>query len=351
MPRKKSPSTTSQTDYKDSYPELVLSLLVVVLALLVGTLGYMFVEGWSAFDSFYMTVITLATIGYGETHPLTTEGRVFTVVLIFLGVGAGTVVFSSISRVVIGGQIARILERSHKVKEKINALQGHTIFCGFSRLGRIAAEELKKSGNFVVVIEAEERRVEEAKEAGFLVIQGDATLDETLQQAGIARAARLISLLPRDSDNLYVILTGREMNPGMYIVSRAEDEMGERRLQRAGVDRLISTYRLAARKLADGIMRPYITDFFEGAGSGEDGWKIEEIKVPVTSPVCGKTLGELSLRQRSNVSIAAVVNSKGILELNPGGDTILDSGATLIAIGWKKDIQSLESYVFNSDQV
>jgi voltage-gated potassium channel len=350
--KKSLPSSPKVTqEYLDSLPELLLSLLVVLLAVLFGTVGYMVVEGWSAFDSFYMTVITLATIGYGETHPLTTEGRVFTVVLIILGVGAGTVVFSSISRIIIGGQIARIFERSHKVKEKIDALQGHTIFCGFSRLGRVAAEELQKSGSAVVIIESDPHRVEEAKDAGFLVIQGDATLDETLQHAGIARAARLVSLLPRDSDNLYVILTGREMSPGLYIVSRAEDEMGERRLQRAGVDRLISTYRLAARKLADGIMRPYITDFFEGAGSGADGWKIEEIRIPASSFVCGKTLGELAIRQRSNVSIAAVVNPAGVLELNPGGETVLDSGATLIAIGWKKDIKSLESFVFGTERL
>ena len=329
-------------------PELLFSLAVVSLALSVGTIGYMVVEGWNAFDSFYMTVITLATIGYGETNPLSTAGRVFTIFLIFLGVGVGSVVLGTIGRVIIETQLGHLLNRRVKMQNRIEALTEHTIFCGFSRLGRVAAEELRKSGNNVVVIEQEERRAEEAIATGFLVIRGDATTDEVLMQAGVTRAARLVSLLPRDSDNLYVILTGREMNPGMYIVSRAEDDVGEKRLKRAGVDRLVSTYRLAARKLADGIMRPYVTDFFEIAGSGDEGWKVEEIKIPDISKVCGQNLKDLSLRQRANVSIAAIISTTGDLELNPAGDTVLRGGATLIAIGWSKDIDALEKFILGA---
>ena len=329
----------------DKRPELIFSLTVVFVAFFIGTTGYTIIEGWSVFDSFYMTVITLATIGYGETHTLSTAGRVFTVFLIFLGVGVGTVVLGAIGRVILETQLSRILNRSKKVQEKIEKLSGHTIFCGFSRLGRVAAEELRKAGTQVVVVENDEARQNEALAAKFLVIRGDATLDETLEQAGLARASRLVSLLPRDSDNLYVILTAREINPTIYIVSRAEDDVGEKRLKRAGANRLVSTYRVAARKLADGIIRPYITDFFETAGSGDEGWKVEEIQIPAESKVCGHDLKGLSLRQKTNVSIAAVVSPSGELELNPDGDTILRAGTTLIAIGWKPDIEALEKLV------
>lgn len=322
-------------------------LLCILLALVFGfgTLGYMFLEGWSAFDSFYMTVITLATIGYGETHPLSMAGRAFTIVLIFLGLGIFTVLVGSVSRAVLEGQFNRIFDRSRKMRERVDQLVNHTIFCGFSRLSRIAAAELRRAGEEIVVIEADEARGREAEQAGFLVIYGDATLDESLTSAGVARAKRLVTLLPRDSDNVYVTLTARELNTALYVVSRAEDEVGEKRLKRAGVNRIVSAYRIAARKLADGLMRPYITDFFDIAGTGTAGWKIEEIKIPVTSAICGKTLRDLALRQTANVSIAAIISPDGKFQLNPQGDTTLVAESTLIAVGWQSDIQALEVLV------
>ncbi len=322
-------------------------LLCILLALVFGfgTLGYMQIEGWNAFDSFYMTVITLATIGYGETHPLSMTGRAFTIVLIFLGLGIFTVLVGSVSRAVLEGQFNKIFDRSKKMRERVERLSGHTIFCGFSRLSRIAAAELRRAGEEIVVIEADEARGREAEQAGFLVIYGDATLDESLTSAGVARAKRLVTLLPRDSDNVYVTLTARELNTSLYVVSRAEDEVGEKRLKRAGVNRIVSAYRIAARKLADGLMRPYITDFFEIAGTGTAGWKIEEIKIPVTSPICGKTLRDLALRQTANVSIAAIISPDGKFQLNPQGDTTLVAESTLIAVGWQSDIQALEGLV------
>ena len=200
-------------------------------------------------------------------------------------------------------------------------------------------------GTSIVVVENDDDRVVEAESLGLLVVRGDATLDETLTKAGVARAARLVSLLPRDSDNTYVSLMAREINPSLYIVSRAQDDVGETRLKRAGVDKLISTYRLAARKLSDALVRPNVTDFFEVGGTGSDGWRIEEIRVPSTSSICGKSLKDLSLRQTTKVGIAAVVSPEGHLEVNPGGDTSILAGSTLIAIGWKRDIEALENLV------
>lgn len=325
--------------------KVLLYVALVFLVLGFGTLGYMVLEGWKAFDAFYMTVITLATIGYGEVHELSTAGRVFTIILIFIGVGLGTVVLGAAWQSVVEGQFVRIFDRRRKVLEKVEKLTGHTIFCGFSRIGQMAAQELRRNGSQVVIIEANEQRANNAEEAGFWVIRGDATLDECLFSAGIKQAGRLITLLPRDSDNLYVILTAKEVSSSLYVVSRAEDEVGEKRLKRAGADKVISTHRLAARKLADGLLRPNVTDFFEIAGTGDDGWKIEEIRVPPASPVCGQTLKALSLRQTARVGIAAVISPEGQLEVNPSGDTKVHSGSTLIAIGWKQDIAALENLV------
>jgi voltage-gated potassium channel len=326
---------------------VLLYLLVAVGVFSLGTFGYTLIEGWPLFDSFYMTVITLATIGYGETHELSTAGRAFTIVLIFLGVGLGTVLLGSAWQAVLEGQFSRFLDWRKKVREQVQRLSGHTIFCGYSRLGKLAAAELRGSGENVVVIDMNESRAEVAESAGFLVLRGDATLEETLVAAGVRRAARLITLLPRDSDNLYVILNARELNPAIHIVTRAEDDVGETRLKRAGANQLISTYSLAARKLADGLLRPYVTDFFEVAGTGKDGWKIEEIRVPESSAVCGQTLQQLALRQSANVGIAAMVSPEGELEINPDGAAKVVSGSTLIAIGWKKDLELLEKLVLS----
>lgn len=334
------------THLEGSRPQAVsLYLLVFVSILGFGTVGYSLIEGWSYFDAFYMTVITLATIGYGETHPLTTEGRVFTIALIFIGLTLGTVFLGAAWQTIVEAQFNRMFNRRRKMLDKIQNLDGHTIFCGYSRLGKQAALELRASAGEVVIIESNDVRADDAEAAGFLVVRGDATLEETLTAAGIKKARRLISLLPRDSDNLYVILTARETASSIHIVTRAEDEVGEKRLRRAGADQLISTYALAARKLADGIMRPQITEFFEVAGTGKDGWKIEEIRIPASSPVCGQTLKQLSLRQTAKVGIAAVLSPDGQLEINPDGATPLLSGSTLIAIGWKEDLEILERSV------
>lgn len=344
------PHTTSKTATQSERvrQQSVLFYAVVLLGILAfGTAGYSLIEGWSLFDSFYMTVITLATIGYGETHPLSTEGRVFTLVLIFVGLTLGTVVLGAAWQTIVESQFNRIFDRRKKMLDKIQKLEGHTIFCGYSRLGKQAALELRAAAAEVVVIESNEVRADDAEAAGFFVVRGDATLEETLTAAGIQRAQRLISLLPRDSDNLYVILTARETASSIHIVTRAEDDVGEKRLRRAGADQLISTYSLAARKLADGIMRPQITEFFEVAGTGKDGWKIEEIRIPPSSPVCGQTLKQLSLRQTAKVGIAAVLSPDGDLEINPDGSTPLMSGSTLIAIGWKEDLELLERSVLS----
>lgn len=325
---------------------LALYIAVLTLVFAFGTAGYMLIEGWSPFDAFYMTVITLATIGYGEIHDLSVAGRAFTIVLIFVGVGLGTVVLGSVWQSVVEGQLIRLFDRRRKVQERLRTTSKHTIFCGFSRLGKFAAEELRRAGNEVVIIESDENRALDAEDLGFLVVRGDATLDDTLLTAGLDRANRLITLLPRDSDNLYVILTAREISPTLYIVSRAEDDVGEKRLLRAGVNRLVSTYSLAARKLADGLLRPNVTDFFETAGTGRDGWKMEEIRIPENSKVCRKTLKDLSLRQTAKVGISAVISPEGILEINPSGETTLHPGSTLIAIGWKSDIEALEKLIF-----
>ncbi|MBX7143726.1 MAG: potassium channel protein [Oligoflexia bacterium] len=323
--------------------ELFLSLAAIILLVLVGTVGYSAIEGWNWFDSLYMTVITVATIGYGETHPLSALGRGFTIVLILLGVGVASVVLSSLTRFIIQRQIIWLFDRK-TMQDAIDKLTGHTIFCGYGRLARMALQSLHGSNRHqIVLIDSDEERASTAAEDDIFVVKGDATNEEALLAAGIKRAQRLVTLLPKDADNLYVVLTAKELNPNIDIMSRAADEKGEKRLTRAGAARIISPYRVSGQKIADGILRPYVTDFLELAGSaGRTDLAIEEIRIPDNSPLTGHTLEEAQLRQRANIMVAAIIKKDGQMVFNPNKETMLESGSTLIGFGHKSDFAKLE---------
>lgn len=322
--------------------ELILLVSAILILLTLGTTGFALIEGWSVFDAFYMTVITLSTVGYGETHPLSVPGRAFTILLIGLGVGVATIALTALTQNVIQRQLLSAFDR-RKMREAIRRIKDHTIICGYGRLSRIAAKELRAAKVPVVIVEKDEARAIEAEGNGFLVVRGDATTDETLIEGGVERATRLVSLLPKDADNLYVVLTSRELAPELFILSRAEDEAGEKRLTRAGANKVISPYRLGGQKIADGILRPYVMDFIDLAVSGSTGeLQIEEIRIPEASPLGGFTLQDSALRQKTNVIIAAIISKSGEMQFNPSGSTVIEPSATLIGFGFKKDLAVLE---------
>jgi voltage-gated potassium channel len=324
-------------------------LIAIISVVLVGSLGYVYFEGWTFFDSLYMTVITLASVGYMEVHPLTETGRAFTIFLIVLGFGLFTVLYTTLAQKLLQRQFLSAY-RGKRMQEVIKSLSGHTIFCGYGRLTRIAAAELRQSDNKLIIIESDPQRVAEAREAGYLVIEGDATVDEVLIQAGVKRAKRLVSVLQKDSDNLYVVLTSRELSPDLFILSRTEDEAGDKRLRRAGADRLISPYRVGGQKIAEGLLRPYVTDFIDLAVSSHQGHlQIEEIRVPEQNSLNGLTLKEAALRQRVNIMIAAVISKDGRMTFNPDAETVIEGGSTFIALGLKSDLLKLESLLLENE--
>lgn len=321
------------------------ALLTIMLVLLGGTAGYSIIEEWNVFDSLYMTVITLATVGYGEVHPLSTAGRQFTIVLILAGVGVATVVLSTLAKEVFERQFHKIFEGA-KMKEIIKSLHGHIIVCGYGKLSRIACNALRDAKRPLVIIERDKARGMEAESAGFLVVSGDATQDEALLEAGVQRARQLVSLISKDSENLYVVLSSRELNPSLFIVSRSEDESGEKRLIKGGANRIISPYRVGGQKIADAVVRPYVTDFLDVAASSKRGdLQIEEIEVPVGSPLAGKTLRESDMKGKTNISILAVISQKGEMVANPTGNTVIEAGTTLIGIGCKPDFPALQALI------
>ena len=320
----------------------VVAVLALALVISIGTLGYIVIEEWNILDSLYMTVITLATIGYQEVHPLSDTGRIFTIVLIIVGVGIVAIVFGTIAEHLVSRQFFRLYGQQ-RMNERIAKLDVHTIICGFGRVARTAAEALRSAGRAIVVIERDPLKAQEAAALGYLVAVGDASTEETLRQVRVERATALLSLLPKDADNLYVILTSREMSSNLFIVSRCEEEIGEKRLLRAGANRIMSPYRVGGLKIAEALLRPNVTDFLDLAiAQGGKHLQIEEIRIPEHSPLIGRSLQAAQLRQRTNVIVAAIISQGGEMSFNPDGQTAIEGGSTFIALGLRDELAELE---------
>lgn len=320
---------------------LGLALLLVVAIITLGTLGYEVLEGWNLLDSFYMTVITLGSVGYSEVHPLSDEGRIFTTFLIFFGVGVGAYCFTLIAQLVVEGELGK-LRRFYRMHRKISTFRNHTILCGYGRLARFIVPELLEAKHDVVVIENSPVEIIDLDVREIPHIEGNAYDDETLHAAGIVHAKSLLAFLPSDADNVYITLCARELNPGLKIIARAENETGEKKMRRAGADQVLSPYRLSASRIAQQLIRPNVSDFLELAGELHSGKLIvEEISVPPGSPLNGKTLEESELRSKADVIIAAIIDHSGNMNFNPGRESVITSGATMIVLGQSGSMEKL----------
>ena len=228
--------------------------------------------------------------------------------------------------------------------EKISSLKGHTVFCGFGRLAQVAVRELLATGKPVAIIDTDPVKIAEAEELGAHVLHGDATQDEILQKVNIQKASQLVSLLPTDADNLYVILATKEANPELVTITRAEFKQGERRLRRAGASRVISPYVVGGQRVADGLLRPFVMNFLDlTASSSSSDLVIEEIRVTEKSPLVGSTLEKTGVRNQKDVIIAAVITPEGETVFNPEDSLTLEKGSVLIGLGRTADVKAFES--------
>jgi voltage-gated potassium channel len=309
----------------------LISFSLVFIVLLTGTIGYSYIEGWSLFDAFYMTVITLSTIGYEELRPLSHVGRTFTIFLVFFGLGVVAYVINNGMKVVLEGEIQRAFGR-RKLEKRLKSMKGHFIICGFGRMGKIICKELKAEGVPYVVIEKEVQVLDADEEAVF--IYGDATRDELLKEAMIDRSKGLISVLSTDAQNLYVVLSARELNPDLLIVARAGEEGSEQKLLRAGADRVVSPYHIGGIRIAHTILKPAVVDFLEFAVRSEYlELQLVEIEVGVGSDLAEKTMHEAGLGRELGIIVVAVKKENGEMRFNPLHNTRIKEGDTLIAIG------------------
>ena len=319
---------------------LIFALIFITCVVIAGSVGYMFIEGWNCLDSLYMTVITIASVGYKEIHDLSPNGRIFTIILIISGVGSVTYALTTIAKIVVEGEIQEIFGRK-RLEKKIKELKNHYIVCGYGRMGRIICRELKEKDIKFVVIEKEPDTFESGEET--LVLKGDATKDENLKEAGIEKAKGLISVLPTDAENLFVVLSARELNPKLFIVARAGEEGSEQKLLRAGADRVVSPYHIGGLRIAHTVLKPAVVDFIEFATkSGNIDLQMEEITVQNNSKLAGLTLDECGIGRDLGIIVVAIKNASGDMKFNPTFRTAIKAGDTLIALGEIPKLKTLE---------
>lgn len=321
--------------------KLLLSAILILLILIAGTAGYMAIEGWSMFDSFYMVVITLSTIGFQEVHPLSVHGRAFTIVLILFGVGLLAYAVKTGLRVVLEGELQEVLGR-RKLEKKIRVMRDHYIICGYGRMGRIICRELATHGVPFVVIE--QAGISDFLKDDMLFVFGDATRDEVLKEAGIERAKGLVSVLSTDAQNLFVVLSARGLNPSINIVARAGEENSDVKLLRAGADRVIAPYHIGGLKIAHTILKPAVVDFLEFATmSGNFELQMEEVPVKEGSVIADMMISESGIGRNLGIIIVAIKRANGEMKFNPTHKTVIKPGDTLIALGDVNRLKELES--------
>lgn len=311
--------------------QIVVSGLLVVL--LLGTLGYMVVEGWNAIDALYMTMITITTVGFGEVHPLSTVGRIFTILVLLLSLGIVTYGVSSAVEYVVTGQVLMKLDERHR-REQLSKMQNHFIVIGFGRVGREVAAAFAREKVPFLVIDSKPDVLKRAQELGYLCIEGSATEDDTLLEAAIQRARGLVACAGNDATNVYAVLTARGLNEKLLIIARAIDDHSEAKMLRAGANRVISPYVLSGRRMADLAVRPHVVDFLDLTSAfSEIEQALSEVIVEEGSIIVNQTIGQVDLRRRTGANILALFLPTGEWVSNPTASTLLEPGTRLIVLG------------------
>lgn len=320
-------------------------LSMVTLVILVGgaTLGYILIESMPFTDALYMTIITMTTVGFGETQPLSPAGRLFTIGVILVGVGAATTAISNAVGIVLGPRLWLSI-RLRNMERLLMTLENHHIVCGYGRMGRQVIDDLKRRGEPFVLIdqnpEAEEMLL--AEDIPFVI--GDATRDETLQRAGIERASGLVAALNTDPDNVMTVLTARELNPRLFIVARVGNAEAESKLRRAGANQVVSPYQIGGHRIALALLRPAVNDFLDSIFHFEHGIDVDigQIYVRPDTRLAGQTVAGSDLRRTHHVNILAMQTPQRRMVMTPDPDTMIEAGSTLIVIGAPEHIYELE---------
>ncbi len=327
-------------------------LKTAALALLVlsavGTAGFHFIEGWSWFDSFYMVVITLSTIGYQEVHPLSHAGRIFNTALIIAGVSLVFLMIGSLTQALLEFELVKLFGKRRMERELAN-LKGHYIICGAGRVGHSVARELARKPRPFVIVESDEKQAAQL-DPKWLCLIGDAASEKTLREAGIDRAAGLVAATTTDATNIYIVLTARSLNPKLKIIARASEPAAEKHLKTAGADSVISPYAAAGHRIAQSFLRPNVLDFLDiaTAHAGTLEMIIEEIRVSEGSPLANSTVGSSRIHHQFGIMILAIRRADGETRFNPTAQDAIHAGDYLIAMGEPPQLAKVEALASQS---
>jgi voltage-gated potassium channel len=321
--------------------------MLLVLILLVGTMGYVGLEGWPVLDALYMTIITITTVGFGEVNVVSSSGRVFTICIIFMGMGIMAYSLGMVAQIMVETQVRTILGR-RKLGKELRSIKNHYIVCGFGRIGKIIAQGLRSQGIPLVVIDQSPDSKEILEEQDTPYIIGDATSDDILIEAGIDRAKGLITVVLSDADNLFITMTARGLNPKLFILSRADDEATEKKLMRAGANKVVLPYLIGGMRMVQTILRPVVMDFIDFTmHQANIELKLEELLVGEKSKLNGVSLINSGIRKDMNVIIVAIRKKGGEMVFNPSSETLIEAGNTLIALGPGKDLDRLSDILLH----
>jgi len=327
------------------YKKIIAPIGLLFIVLIVGVLGYRIISGYSYLNAFYMTVTTVATVGFGEVEPLNTAGKLFTTFLIITSFGTFAYAVTSLTKYVVDGEFNSFF-KTRRMSEAINRLNGHVIICGFGRNGKQASTVLKKNNKrFVVIENKNEVTVQLNHRYHELVLNGDATQDEVLIRAGIKRASALITTLPNDADNLFIVLSARNLNPNLTIISRASDDNSDVKLKIAGANNVIMPDKVGGAHMASLVMKPDVVEFIDYiTGQGGEAINLEEItynQIPVE--LQNKTLKDLEIRNKSGANIIGFRKGNGEYIVNPSADTPIIPDGKIFVLGTTEQIGKLKT--------
>jgi voltage-gated potassium channel len=320
----------------------VLTLSVPVLLAVAGTAGYHFVEGWGVFDALYMTVITITTVGFTEVHPMSHAGRWFTMLLSLGGIFTLFYAATELIRAVVSGEVRSVLGRQ-RMERSLTEIHGHFVVCGFGRMGNLVCREFSSLGLPFVIVDRDASLLRDFNLAHGIPLVGDATSDDILRRAGVDRARGLVTAAASDADNLYVTMSARFLNDKLLIVARAEEEGAEKKLLRAGADRVVSPYVIGGQRVALAVLRPAVMDFIELATRKEHmELQIEEAAVLAGSRLAGLSLKDTQIRKDLGIIIVSIKKPDGKMIFNPPPETVISPGDVLITLGNRQQLDRLE---------
>jgi len=318
---------------------LRVALGMLAMTIVVGGQAYHYFESWSFFDSFYMVIITLSTVGYREVHPLSDTGKLVTMGVIGFGLASLTLLGASLTRLILEGELQQVVGK-RKMQRDITKLDQHYIVCGYGRVGRVVCGELAKARVPFVVIDNSATMEERIEADGYLMWRGDATEEETLRAAGIDRSKGVILALPNEADNVYVTLLAKDLRPDVFVLARAISDNGDRRLKAAGADRVVSPNIIGGYRMAHSVLRPSVVEFIDivSGRAGVAELELQEIQVPDSAPIAGTSIGESNIRQRFGLLVVGRLKRDGSVAFNPAPTDTIEAGSTLIVLGRRADL-------------